>query len=180
MFLSFCYHLEINAVKNLSGLRVKFHLLDHSVKTIDVHPADTASDALVCLAQRIGLKNVDGWALFEVNTTTNIERYVRNHHYIADYLAKWEKEAKDAANEKENSIYGTVIHYGTLGAINKNNSTKNSELQFSYKFILRKRLFKKADKTSLDPLDTIQNNLLYAQAVNSVVNRDDFNVTEGM
>lgn len=145
-------------------------------KQIDVHPADTANDALASLAQRIGLKNIDGWSLFEVNTTTNIQKYVRGHHYIADYLSSWEQEARDVANEKDNSIYGTVLHYGTLGTMNKTSSTKSSDLQIAYKFILRKRLFKNAVREI--PRDPIEINLLYAQAVHSVVKKDEFHVSE--
>ncbi|KAK4336843.1 hypothetical protein RND71_044166 [Anisodus tanguticus] len=166
---------EINAVKNLSSLLVKFHLLDGSTKTIDVHPADTASDALHCLAQRLGLKNMEGWSLFELNTTNNLEKFVRGHEYIADIIARWEQKAKESALEKDNSIYGTAIRYGTLGRAGLNNSIYNLESNLSYKFIMRKRLFKNIREIPPDPIEV---NLLYAQAVHSVVKKDDFPVSE--
>lgn len=139
-----------------------------------MHPADTANDVLNCLAQRINLKDLDGWALYEVNTISNIEKFIRSHHYLADYLAEWEQEAKESIVEKE-SIYDTAIRYGTLGTLGKSsNSTKTMELQVSYKFILKKRLFK-TRKITKDPVEV---GLLYAQAVNSVVKKDELPVSE--
>ena len=127
-----------------------------------------------CLSQRIGLKNLDGWSLYEVNTTTNIEKYVPKYRFIADYLASWEQEARDTS-EKDNSIYGTAIRYGTLGTINKANSTKIADLQLSYKFVFKKRLFKNVREIPKDPIEV---HLLYAQAVNSVVQKDEYPVSE--
>lgn len=140
-----------------------------------MHPSDTVYDALHCLAQRIELPNLEGWALYEVNTNTEAEKYIRGHQYIADFLAAWELEAKEAANEKDNSIYGTAIRYGTLGAINKTGSTKVADLQISYKFLLKRRLFKNVRQISKNPVEI---NLMFWQAVNSVVKKDEFPVSE--
>lgn len=140
-----------------------------------MHPADTAYDALHCLAQRIKLPNLDGWALYEVNTTTETEKYIRGHQYIADFLAAWELEAKETANEKDNSIYGTAIRYGTLGTINKGGSTKATDLQIAYKFVFKRRLFKNVRLISKNPVEI---NLMFWQAVNSVVKKDEFPVSQ--
>ena len=140
-----------------------------------MHPTDTAYDALHCLAQRINLTNLEGWALYEVNTTTETEKYIRGHQYIADFLASWELKAKETANEKDNSIYGTAIRYGTLGTINKSGSTKAADLQITYKFVLKRRLFKNVREISKDPVEI---NLMFWQAVDSVVKKDEFPVSQ--
>ena len=56
-------------VKNLNNLICRFYFLDGKAKAIGVDPSATVSDVLRVLADKIELKNVDGWALYEVSNT---------------------------------------------------------------------------------------------------------------
>lgn len=62
--------------------------MDGRTKAIDVHPTDTAGEAARKLAERLGLKNLDGWAIYQ--STSEGEEHVRHHHYLYDVIAKWE------------------------------------------------------------------------------------------
>ncbi|XP_053210352.1 myosin-I heavy chain-like isoform X2 [Panonychus citri] len=150
--------LEINAVKSLSSLVCRFHFLDGRVKAIDLHPCYTAADAMMHLAGKIGLKNLDGWAIYE--QTPEYEKVIRSFDYIADILSQWESNQK-------NSIYGSK--YGSIG--------KGSSLssRSDYRFVFKKRLIRNTREIPHDPVEV---NLLYAQAVHSVVKKDEFPVSE--
>ncbi|XP_015788511.1 myosin-VIIa-like isoform X2 [Tetranychus urticae] len=150
--------LEINAVKSLSSLVCRFHFLDGRVKAIDIHPCYTASDAMMHLAGKIGLKNLDGWAIYE--QTPDYEKVIRSFDYIADILSQWESNQK-------NSIYGTK--YGSIG------KSSSNAFKSDYRFVFKKRLIRNSREIPHDPVEV---NLLYAQAVHSVVKKDEFPVSE--
>ncbi len=63
-----CTHLHLNtqAVRNLNPLICRFYFLDGKAKAMGVDPSATAFNVIRTLADKIGLQNVDGWALYEV------------------------------------------------------------------------------------------------------------------
>lgn len=72
----------------LSPLICKVYFMDGKTKAISMMPIDTAAEVLDSVARKIGLRSVEGWALFEM--TTDYERYIRGYEYIADVLTQWE------------------------------------------------------------------------------------------
>uniref|UniRef100_A0A182IIZ7 Myosin motor domain-containing protein n=1 Tax=Anopheles atroparvus TaxID=41427 RepID=A0A182IIZ7_ANOAO len=148
--------VEVAAMRRLGTIVCRFFFLDGRTKAIDVHPTDTASDAVAKLAEKLGLGNIEGWAIYQ--SRPDGEEHVKSHDYLYDIIAAW--EAKQ-----------TKIH-ASSSTLRKNATTLGSG---ENRFVFKKRLFKSTRELSQDPVEV---NMLYAQAVYSVVKCDDFPVSE--
>lgn len=76
-------------MKRLGTIVCRFFFLDGRTKAIDVHPTDTAQDAARKLAERLGLRNLEGWAIYQ--SRPDGEEHVRAHHFLYDIIAQWEQ-----------------------------------------------------------------------------------------
>ncbi|KAG5877421.1 hypothetical protein JTB14_012905 [Gonioctena quinquepunctata] len=150
--------VEVAAMKRLGTIVCRFFFLDGRTKAIDVHPTDTAGDAARKLAERLGLRNLDGWAIYQ--SRPDCEEHVRAHHYLYDVIAQWELTQSKLMPSGLTSL-GRKSGQAVSGGENR--------------FIFKRRLFKSSRELSQDPVEV---NLLYAQAVHSIVKCDDFPVTE--
>ncbi|KAL1461041.1 hypothetical protein WDU94_012973 [Cyamophila willieti] len=154
--------VEVAAMKKLGTIVCRFFFLDGRTKAIDVHPTDTAGDAAQKLADKLGLRNLDGWAIYQ--SRSDGEEHVRGHHYLYDVIAQWEI--------KQNKSNSSSSGFATLG---RKSSTSAGVGAGENRFIFKRRLFKSSREISQDPVEV---NLLYAQAVHHVVKCDDFPVSE--
>ncbi|XP_068085062.1 myosin-VIIa [Anabrus simplex] len=153
--------VEIAAMKRLGTIVCRFFFLDGRTKAIDVHPTDTASDAAAKLAEKLGLRHLDGWAIYQ--SRPDGEEHVRAHDYLYDVIAAWEL--------KQNKVGSTTSSFPTLGRRGNSSTIGSGE----NRFIFKRRLFRNTREISQDPVEV---NMLYAQAVHSVVKCDDFPVSE--
>ncbi|EEB16327.1 myosin, putative [Pediculus humanus corporis] len=156
--------VEISAMKRLGTIVCRFFFLDGRTKAIDVHPTDTAADAVVKLSDKLGLRNIEGWAIYE--SRLDGEEHVKAHDYLYDVIAAWEqKQNKAGNNNNNNTSFPSLSRRGNQTTLNPGEN----------RFIFKKRLFRNSRTLSQDPVEI---NMLYAQAVHSVVKADDFPVSE--
>ncbi|XP_037950107.1 myosin-VIIa isoform X2 [Teleopsis dalmanni] len=147
--------VEVAAMRRLGTIVCRFFFLDGRTKAIDVHPTDTAGDAILKLAEKLGLSNTEGWAIFQ--SRPDGDEHIKSYDYLYDIIAAWEsKQVKS-----QTSV--------TARLQNNNNSPAEN------RFVFKKRLFKTTRELSQDPVEV---NMLYAQAVYSVVRCDEFPVSE--
>lgn len=148
--------VEIAAMRRLGTIVCRFFFLDGRTKAIDVHPTDTAADAVAKLAEKLALYITEGWAIYQ--SRPDGEEHVKSHDYLYDIIAAWEiKQTKIQA---------------TNSTLRKNAATLGSG---ENRFVFKKRMFKLTRELSQDPIEI---SLLYAQAVYSIVKGDDFPVSE--
>lgn len=134
-------------MRRLGTIVCRFFFLDGRTKAIDVHPTDTAGDAVLKLAVKLNLSNTEGWAIFQ--SRPNGEEHIKSFDYLYDVIAAWElKQVK--------------LQPITMTNRRCTNGTSSGE----NRFVFKKRLFKSTRELSQDPVEV---NLLYAQAVYSVV-----------
>lgn len=134
-------------MRRLGTIVCRFFFLDGRTKAIDVHPTDSAGDAVIKLAEKLNLSNTDGWAIYQ--SRPDGEEHVKSHDYLYDIIAAWElKQLK------------------VQSAVNTNRRLINNSTSGENRFVFKKRLFKTTRELSQDPVEV---NMLYAQAVYSVV-----------
>ncbi|XP_055908481.1 myosin-I heavy chain isoform X1 [Eupeodes corollae] len=148
--------VEVAAMRRLGTIVCRFFFLDGRTKAIDVHPTDSASDAVAKLADKLNLCNTDGWAIYQ--SRPDGEEHVKSHDYLYDIIAAWEIKQTKASSGSS--------------TMRRNAATSGSG---ENRFVFKKRLFKTTRELSQDPVEV---NMLYAQAVYSVVKCDDFPVSE--
>lgn len=75
-------------MRRLGTIVCRFFFLDGRTKAIDIHPTDTASDAVYKLADKLCLRSIDGWSIYQ--SRSDGEEHVRTHHYLYDIIAAWQ------------------------------------------------------------------------------------------
>ncbi|XP_070135600.1 unconventional myosin-VIIa isoform X2 [Drosophila bipectinata] len=144
--------VEVAAMRRLGTIVCRFFFLDARTKAIDVHPTDTAGDAVQKLAAKLNLIATDGWAIYQ--SRPDGEEYIKSFDYLYDIISAWELKQTSATSFKRIS---------------------NGPAPGENRFVFKKRLFKLTRELSQDPVEV---SMLYSQAVYSVVKKDEFPVSE--
>ncbi|XP_041566031.1 unconventional myosin heavy chain 6 isoform X3 [Drosophila elegans] len=144
--------VEVAAMRRLGTIVCRFFFLDARTKAIDVHPTDTAGDAVQKLAEKLNLATTDGWAIYQ--SRPDGEEHIKSFDYLYDIISAWELKQTSGS--------------GTKRLANGSQSGEN-------RFVFKKRLFKSTHELSQDPVEI---SMLYSQAVYSVVKKDEFPVSE--
>ncbi|XP_023167899.2 myosin-I heavy chain isoform X3 [Drosophila hydei] len=144
--------VEVAAMRRLGTIVCRFFFLDSRTKAIDVHPTDTAIDAVQKLADKLNLSSIEGWAIFQ--SRPDGEEHIKSFEYLYDVISEWESK------QNSSNSYKRLSNGSTYG---------------ENRFVFKKRLFKPTRELSQDPVEV---GMLYAQAVYSIVKCDEFPVSE--
>ena len=143
--------------------------MDGRTKALDVHPCDTAQDVLQKLADKIGLQNLEGWALYQ--SKNEDEDHIQQHSYLYDIISDWEIQAK--SSQPNNQVNNNKNNNKKGGG--KTEKARPLSGASDNRFVMKKRLFWNNREIPSDPIEV---SLLYAQAVHSVVKCDELPVSE--
>ncbi|KRK07125.1 uncharacterized protein Dyak_GE28252 [Drosophila yakuba] len=139
-------------MRRLGTIVCRFFFLDARTKAIDVHPTDTAGDAVQKLAEKLNLITTDGWAIYQ--NRADGEEHIKSYDYLYDIISAWEMKQSTYTSTRK---------------------TANASSSGENRFVFKKRLFKLTQELSQDPVEV---SMLYSQAVHSVVKKDEFPVSE--
>ncbi|TRY72029.1 hypothetical protein TCAL_01120 [Tigriopus californicus] len=159
--------VEITAMKRLGTIVCRFFFLDGRTKALDVHPCDTAMEVLQKIADKIGLLNLDGWALYQ--SLPEGEEHIPQHQFLYDIISQWEMNSQQNPKPSQN-VKSSPMHNAKTQTLKRRQlgGTEN-------RFIFKKRLFCNTREIPSDPIEV---SLLYAQAVHTVVKGDELPVSE--
>ncbi|XP_070180656.1 myosin-I heavy chain-like [Littorina saxatilis] len=152
--------IEVMSVQQQSPIVCKVFFMDGKTKAVSLQPKDTTIEVLEKVARKIGLKSVEGWALYEA--TSEYERFIRSYEYVADILAQWESADTLSAQMSKNETMSKKRQTMALGSSDA-------------RLVFRKRVYRHVHDIPNDP---IEYHLLYAEAVNKVVKLDEFSVSD--
>jgi hypothetical protein len=100
--------VEIEAIRGRAPLVCRFYFLDGKAKAVSLHPTMTATDVVATVAEKVGLRSTDGWAIFEA--TPLAEHFIRGQDYLGDILASWEI-AQRSSMESSKCVRIGVFYY---------------------------------------------------------------------
>ena len=152
--------LENEYITSASQMQCRVHLLDGSYKTLTVSSSNTASDLVRDLANKIDLKDSNGWSLYEVASDFPWgERMVKGKDYIADLHATWEKDGKLVAPDADPSTPKSPTSKigGTIAATFKKKAVITVKAgvigEGPIKLYMKKRVIKNPNEFPDDPVD---------------------------
>lgn len=149
--------IEVQMVRTQQPVLCRFYLMDGQVKACGITSVTTASDIIRDLSTRIGLKDYNGWSIYEVLEDPWEEHVIKATEYVSDILAFWEMRNSSSVTE---SGYDTIRKKGkksTTDASGNNVAIGAGET----KLFMKKRIFKNVSEIPVDPIEF---NLIYAQA----------------
>ena len=147
--------------------------MDGKSKALGVEPFATSGDVIQLLAVKIDLQDTDGWGLYEVNPER--EHFIKGHEYITDILSQWERYVFQRQLHTIILFAAIYLYYRDQRSSMKMTpyTTLSRKPSFSAalgggdsKFVFRKRVFLNPKEIPDDP---VEYDLMYAQAVHSVV-----------
>ncbi|XP_022710544.1 unconventional myosin heavy chain 6-like [Varroa jacobsoni] len=151
---------EVDAIRRREPLLCRLFLMDGRSKAVEVSASTTVAQATKAFAEKIGLKNTEGWIIFEYNPDRR--QALKTYDYIADIIYQWELHKRSSAQLTK---YASVTKKTPSLAVGGGDC----------RFLFKKRLFKAIREIPQDPVEV---DLLYAQAVHDVVSMDYYPVVE--
>lgn len=139
--------IEINAIRFRNQLPIKITLMNGIVKTIMINSGTSCSDAVKEVAKLIGLKDFQGWAIFEVSDM--LETGLRGSDYVMDLFSKWENDVLKSLKS------GSLKAKSAADIMLVDSSGQKSKL------VMRKKIFRNFEQIPSDPVEF---ELIYAQA----------------
>jgi len=103
-------------MRRLGTIVCRFFFLDGRTKAIDIHPTDTASDAVYKLADKLCLRSIDGWSIYQ--SRSDGEEHVRAHYYLYDIIAAWQSYVYRILRNLIICLYNVELHLNLQISVN--------------------------------------------------------------
>ncbi|CAD5123362.1 DgyrCDS11718 [Dimorphilus gyrociliatus] len=145
--------LEVESIRNLQPLLLKVHFYDGKTKALALDYTDTVLNTIKKIREKINLKSLEGWALYEEKVIDHHQRHLQDDEFITEIVGAWQQQGSAASSKTASPVYQLSL------------------TNASHRLIFAKRIITTIPDIDCDPVEL---HFLYSQAVYHTVDDDEY------